>query len=333
MTDHRPLPKIELHVHIEGAAPPDFIRMLAAEQNVDLSGIFNADGSYRWSDFAEFLRTYEAASSVLKGPDEYRRLTEAVLAKSAADGVIYTELFLAPDISGGGDPVSWREHLAAIDQGAQNALDAHGIDCRFIATAVRHFGPDTARKAAELSVAEMGGRLTGWGMGGEERHLTAADFAPAFGIAREAGLSLTSHAGEICGADSVRDTLDHLRPARIGHGVRSVEDPDLVTRIAGEGIVLEVNPGSNISLSVFPTWADHPIDRLRNAGCKVTVSTDDPPYFHTDMVAEYDGLAETFGWTPADFADVNRVALAAAFCDEGTRARLSARLEEGYANA
>ena len=124
MTDFRALPKVELHLHLEGAAPPEFIRTLAAEQGADLSGVFNGDGSYQWTDFAHFLRTYDRASSVLKGPEEFRRLVEAVLEKSAGDGVVYTELFIAPDISGGGDPGSWREHLAAMIEGAEAARGA-----------------------------------------------------------------------------------------------------------------------------------------------------------------------------------------------------------------
>lgn len=328
MSDVGTLPKVELHLHLEGAAPPDFIRQLAGEQGVALNGVFNPDGGYAWTDFAGFLQTYRDACSVLKGPEEFRRLTEAVLAKSSADGVIYTEIFIAPDICGGGDAQAWHEYLAAIYEGAENARAAHGIEARFISTAIRNLGPDNAERAARLSVDAMGPMLTGFGMGGEERFLSAADFAPAFAIAAEAGLGITSHAGEICGADSVRETLDHLKPHRIGHGVRSIEDADLVARLADEGIVLEVNPGSNISLSVFADWPDHPIDRLRKAGVKVTVSTDDPPYFHTDMPREYRLLAHTFGWTQTDFGELNRIAMQAAFCDEDTRTRMLAKLKD-----
>jgi len=327
VTDLKSLPKVELHLHLEGAAPPEFIRGLAAEQGATLEGVFAPDGSYAWGDFAEFLQTYARACEVLRGPEEFRRLTEAVLAKSAADGVIYTEMFIAPDICGGGDAGAWAEYLAAIVAGADAAKKAHGIEARFISTAIRNLGPEAAENAARVTLAHPSPMLTGWGMGGEERHLKAADFARAFAIAGEAGLGLTSHAGEICGAESVAETLDHLQVARIGHGVRSIEDPDLVRRLADEGVVLEVNPGSNVALSVFPDLASHSIAALREAGVPVTISTDDPPYFHTDMIKEYRELAATFGWTPADFAEMNRVALDAAFLDDDTRAALNARLD------
>nr|WP_216366878.1 adenosine deaminase [Halovulum dunhuangense] len=321
------LPKVELHLHLEGAAPPDFIRALAAEQGMALEGVFDAGGQYAWTDFAQFLKTYHRACEVLRGPEEFRRLVEAVLAQSAADGVVYTEIFIAPDICGGGDPVAWAEYVAAIVEGAQSARAAHGIEARFISTAVRNFGPDAAERAARLSAEVAGDRITGFGMGGEERHLRAADFARAFAIAREAGLGITSHAGEVCGPESVAETLDHLRPSRIGHGVRAIESPDLVQRLVDEGIVLEVNPGSNVALSVYPGWDSHPIDRLRKAGVQVTVSTDDPPYFHTDMKHEYRMLAHHFGWAAEDFADINRIAMQAAFCDPQTRSAVLARLE------
>ena len=134
----------------------------------------------------------------------------------------------------------------------------------------------------------------------------------------------------LCGAASVAETLEPLPPSRIGHGVRAVEDPALIARLAREGVVLETNPGSNIALGVFPDWPSHPVAALRDAGVKVTVSTDDPPYFHTDMVREYEMLARTFGWGEADFAEMNRVAMEAAFCGDATRAAMLSHLEEGY---
>ncbi len=325
MTDFRAQPKVELHLHLEGAAPPEFIRTLAQEQSVDLSGIFDESGAYKWSDFAEFLKVYEAACSVLKGPDEFRRLTERVLAEQSAHNVIYTEIFLAPDLCGG-DAAGWRDYLAAMIEGAQNAQAAHGIECRFISTCVRHFGPENAKKVAQMTADTAGPMLVGFGMGGEERHLMPADFAGAFAICEEAGMPLTCHAGEIEGAPMVEATLDAINVARIGHGVRSIEDPNLVRRLADEGIVLETNPGSNISLQVFPDWLDHPIEALRAAGVPVTVSTDDPPYFHTDMTHEYEMLAHHHGWTPEMLKAQNEVAMRAAFCDTATKEAIIARL-------
>lgn len=326
MNDFHAQPKVELHLHIEGAAPPAFIRQLAHEQKVDLTGVFEDDGGYRWSDFSTFLQTYETACTVLRGPEEFYRLTQAVLAEQSAHGVIYTEHFVSPDFCGGGDLVAWREYLAAIFEGAARARDDHGIEARFIATCVRHNGPDKARVAAQLTADAAGDMLTGFGMGGEERYLMPADFAPAFAIAEEAGLGLTCHAGEIEGAAMLAATLDAINVSRIGHGVRAIEDANVVARLADTGVVLEVNPGSNIALSIYPDWPEHPIERLRAAGVAVTVSTDDPPYFRTDMTREYMMLNTHLGWDAARLREQNLVAMQAAFCDEATRDRMTAAL-------
>jgi adenosine deaminase len=164
-------------------------------------------------------------------------------------------------------------------------------------------------------------------MGGDEKQFHPRDFAYAFDMAREAGLGITCHAGEWGGAASVCDTLDALNPTRIGHGVQAIDDDALVERLAEAGTVLECCPGSNVFLGVYLDWPAHPIARLRDRGVTVTVSTDDPPFFHTSLRAEYDRLAETFGWDARDFRAINRDAAGAAFCDESTRVRVLKRLE------
>jgi len=326
MTDYRAMPKVELHLHLEGAAPPAFIRTLAVEQNIDVSGIFDDHGAYKWSDFTEFLRVYEAASELLRGPEEFKRLMKAVLAEQAAHGVVYTEHFLASDLCGDGSATAWDEHLAAMAEGAEDARTAHGIDVRFIPTCIRHFGPEKAEHAARLAANTAGGLVTGWGMGGAESLHMPADFAKAYKIAEEAGLGLTCHAGEIEGPAMIDATLDALNVTRIGHGVRAVENRATVARLVEDGITLEVNPGSNISLSVFPSWEAHSINTLRDAGVKVTVSTDDPPYFHTTMTHEYEMLETHLGWDAAGLRAQNLTAMDAAFCDPETKARMKAKL-------
>lgn len=327
MSEWREFPKIELHLHIEGGAPPDLIRQLASEKGQRLDGVFAEDGAYAFRDFWHFLQVYEAATLVLRTPEDYRRLTRAVLAESAANGVIYTEMFLSPDFCGGRDLAAWREYLAAIEEGAAEATREHGIIMRGIVTPIRHFGPDKAKETALCAAETAGDFITGFGIGGDERAGKPRDFAWAFDCAREAGLRLTAHAGEWEGPDSVRAALEDLRVERIGHGVRAIEDAGLVERLAREGVVLEVCPGSNVALGLYPRLEDHPIARLREAGVKVTVSTDDPPFFHTTMTREYDGLARAFGWGAEEFAEINRVAAQAAFCDEATRDAIVKRLE------
>jgi adenosine deaminase len=320
------LPKVELHHHLEGAAPPAFIRSLAKQKNMDVSGIFGADGSYQYRDFLQFLDVYEAATAPLSTPRDYANLVTAVLEEAAEHGVVYLESFLSPDFCGGRDVGAWKEYLHAM-QDAATAAETQGITLRGIVTCIRHFGPEAAIETARCAQETAGDWIVGFGMGGDENSGHPRDFAYAFDMAREAGLRLTSHAGEWRGPEEIRDTLDHLKVERIGHGVRAIEDAALVDHLAKTGVVLEVCPGSNVALGVYPSFADHPIARLRDAGVRVTVSTDDPPFFHTSMSREYEELARAFGWDAPDFAALNRVALDAAFCDEQTRARIAKRLE------
>jgi len=320
-------PKIELHLHLEGAAPPTFIRGMAKEKNIDLSGIFDADGHYSYTDFWHFLKVYEAATEVLQSPEDYHRLTLAVLEESAASGVVYSETFLSPDFCGGRDVGAWREYLHAIREAADLAEKRDGITLRGIVTPIRHFGPEKARETAICAAETAGEWIVGFGLAGDEKSGKPKDFRWAFDAAREAGLRLTCHAGEWGGPDSVRDAIQDLEVERIGHGVRAIEDLALVDEIAERGTVLEVCPGSNVALGLYPSFRAHPIDRLRERGVKVTVSTDDPPFFHTTMRREYDRLADAFDWDEGVFRTIAETSLSAAFCDGATREKVAGRLK------
>ncbi|KJZ20617.1 adenosine deaminase [Loktanella sp. S4079] len=323
----RDIPKVELHTHLEGSAPPAFIAGLAREKNIDISGIFDTDGGYVFQDFDQFLKVYEAACTPLQSPEDFRRLTLAVLEETAAHGVVYMESFVSPDFCGGGDVAAWRDYLAAMQDAAQEAERTMGITMRGIVTGIRHFGPEQCKTAALCAAETKGDFITGFGMAGGEMVGRPADYAYSFDMAREAGLQLTAHAGEWGGAAMVAETIRDLKVERIGHGIGAIEDPALMQEIADKGIVLEVCPGSNVVLKAVTGWGAHPIAKLRDAGVPVTVSTDDPPFFHTTMTAEYEMLAKTFGWGEDDFKALNQTALNAAFCDEETRARVAKRLE------
>ncbi len=324
---YRTMPKVELHTHLEGCAPPSFIRGLAAEKSIDISGIFNADGTYAYRDFDHFLKVYEAACTTLQGPQDFYRLVKAVLEESASHGVVYQEAFVSPDFCGGGDVAAWRDYVAAMEAAAAEAEAEFNITLKAIVTCIRHFGPDAAKPTALCAAETFGDFITGFGMAGGELAGRPGDFAYAFDQAREAGMPLTCHAGEWGGPDMVADTLRDLKVQRIGHGINAIKDPALLEQMAEAGTVLEVCPGSNVFLKASGGWAQHPIQRLRDAGVKVTVSTDDPPFFGTTMTHEFEMLAKTFGWGDEDFNDVNQNALAAAFCDDETRTKIAKRLE------
>ena len=202
-----------------------------------------------------------------------------------------------------------------------------GITLRGIITCIRHFGPEKARETARCAADTAGDWIVGFGIAGDEAVLAPKDFLWSFDCAREAGLRLTAHAGEWGGPQSVRDAVNDLGVERIGHGVRAIEDLALVDELAERAIVLEVCPGSNVALELYPNWRSHPIGQLYDRGVKVTVSTDDPPFFHTTMVREFEELNRAFDWDDGVFATLNRTALDAAFCDADTRARIAKLLE------
>ncbi|WP_435257953.1 adenosine deaminase [Thioclava sp. FR2] len=319
--------KIELHLHLEGAAPPAFIRGLAKEKSIDIGGIFDERGNYRYKDFWDFLKVYEAATSVLTSPDDYARLTTAVLEESAANGVVYSETFLSPDFCGGRDVGAWREYLLAMQEAAAKAERQDGITLRGIITCIRHFGPEKARETAICAAETAGDWIVGFGIAGDEKIGQPKDYRWSFDCAREAGLRLTAHAGEWGGPESVRAAVRDLEVERIGHGVRAIEDLALVDELAEKGIVLEVCPGSNVALGLYPSFRKHPIGQLYDRGVKVTVSTDDPPFFHTTMTREFQMLHDAFDWDDGVFETLNRTALDAAFCDADTKAKIAKRLE------
>lgn len=315
-------PKIELHLHLEGAADPAFVRGLAQEKSIDLAGVFDETGAYKYSGFNEFLNVYEAATEALKTPEDFQRLTQSVLENLAEHNVVYAETFVSPDFCGNRDVGAWKEYLAAMQE-----AHVDGVTLKGIVTCIRHFGPEKARETALCAAETAGDWIVGFGMGGAETVGRAADFAYAFDMAREAGLRMTSHAGEWGGAGEMWDTIRDLKVERIGHGVHAIQDPKLVDYLAASGIVLEVNPGSNVALGVASDFQSHPIKALRDAGVKVTVSTDDPPFFHTTMTREFEELERAFGWGEDDFKALNQTALDAAFCDDATKDDIAKKLE------
>jgi adenosine deaminase len=321
------LPKVELHLHLEGAAPPAFIAGLAREKHLDISGIFDDRGQYRYRDFRDFLKVYEAATSALQSPEDYRRLVLAVLEESAASGVVYSETFLSPDFCGGRDVGAWREYLHAMQEAAEQAERQMGITLRGVITCIRHFGPEKARETAICAAETAGDWIVGFGIAGDEKVAELKDFRWSFDCAREAGLRLTAHAGEWGGPDSVRAAVRDLEVERIGHGVRAIEDLALVDELAERGTVLEVCPGSNVALGIYPSFRDHPIAELDRRGVRITISTDDPPFFHTTMAKEYEELHRAFDWDEGQFRRIARQSLDAAFCDADTKGRIAKLLE------
>jgi adenosine deaminase len=318
------LKKAELHCHIEGATPPELALAQAEKYGIDTSQIIR-DKAYVWEDFTSFVKCYDAIASLFRTEEDYALLAEAYLTELAEVGTIYSEIIVSPD-HGNTIGLGAHAYLEGLAAGMEAARKKTGIESRMLITGIRHLGPESVIKTAEFAAKREHKLVTGFNLAGEERMHRVADFARAFDIVRDAGLGLTIHAGELSGAFSVRDALDHVRPSRISHGVRAIEDADLVQRLADAGVVLEVCPGSNISLQVFPDFASHPLRALHEAGVKVTLNSDDPPFFHTSLAQEYDIASSVMGFTDAEINGMTRTAIEAAFVDDATRQTLLARI-------
>jgi adenosine deaminase len=317
--------KAELHCHIEGAAAPELVIRQAQKYGKDTSPYIQ-DGSFVWHDFTSFLAAYDFSSDLFRTEEDYARLADHYLTSLARDGAIYSEIFTSPDHAGKAG-LSPKAYTDALGEGMARAKAKTGIEGRMIVTGVRNAGVESIEQAARFAARCGHPLVTGFGVAGDERIGDLEDYVRAFEIAREAGLGITVHAGELMGWQSVKAALDHIRPARIGHGVRAIENPDLVRRIADEGVVLECCPSSNIALRVFDSFADHPFPALLAAGCKVTLNSDDPPYFRTSLKREYDIAAEHFSMNDKALAAVTRTAIDAAFVDRKTKAMLLGRLD------
>ena len=317
--------KAELHVHLEGTAPPDLVRRIAARNGLALpEALLGDDGRFRYTDFLDFLRTYDMAASVIRTAEDYRDITYEYLCSCARGGAIYVELTASPDhaaLVG----LSDSEHLGGIARGIDDARRDTGIEGRILISAVRNFGVEQALRVARHAAERPHPYVVGFSMAGDEAGFPAGDFAEAYAIVADAGLGCTIHAGEWAGADSVRAALS-LPITRIAHGVRAVEDVLVVAELADRGIVLECCPTSNVVLGVYPSYEDHPLPALRSAGVRVTLGSDDPPYFGATIEGEYDVCEARMGFSDDDLREITRTAIDAAFCDEDLRAALHERL-------
>jgi adenosine deaminase len=317
--------KAELHVHLEGTAPPALIRRLAERNGLPVpDGVFDGPDRFAYTGFLDFLKTYDRAASVIRTAQDYRDVTYEYLASCALQGAVYVELIVSPDHAAlvKLDP---EEHLNGIAKGIDDAREDRAIEARILFTAIRNLGAEQAVRVARYAASRPHPYVVGFQMAGDEENFPAGDFKEAYDIAADAGLGCTVHAGEWAGPESVRAALE-LPVTRIGHGVRSIEDPALVEELAARQTVLECCPTSNVVLDLFRSYEDHPLPRLMEAGVKVTLASDDPPYFGASIGGEYAICRERYGFDDDRLRTITRTAIEAAFCEKTLKQSLMLRV-------
>ena len=317
------LPKVELHVHLEGTIEPERIAGLAAAAGAELPRPL--ERIYEAIDLSEFLAFLDWVGSLVTTPDIAGDLAYEFAERAYRDNTLYAEVIV--------NPTHWPalelpDLLAGIAAGFDRAQADGLTDCRILPSILRQQSAEGAEALATHLVQHRPSRVVGLSIDGNEAVAgkTAQRFERAYAIAGEGGLGLTAHAGESSGADGVRDALDVLRVDRLDHGVRAIEDPELVARLVGEGQALNVCVTSNCR-RMYPDVHHHPIIELLAAGVTCTINTDDPAPMMCSLNGEFEMVADAAGLDAAGIAAISRNAIAASFCDDATKAGLSAAVD------
>jgi adenosine deaminase len=306
-------PKAELHVHIEGTLEPELAFQLAQRNGVALPAgdAVSLRRAYAFDDLQSFLDLYYACTAALCTVDDFRALMVAYLERAAADGVVYAEIFFDPQVHAArGVPLA--VVLDGLEAGLAEGRSRLAIDGRLILCFLRHLSEDEAFATLELARPHLG-RILGFGLDSGERGNPPERFARVFAACRRLGKHVVAHAGEEGPADYVRDALDLLGAERIDHGVRAVEDPALLARLAALQTPLTVCPLSNVRLQVSPDLRNHPLPQLLAADACVTLNSDDPAYFGGYLNANLEAVHAAFDWDLATWQRVLGNGFRAAF--------------------
>lgn len=291
----RLMPKVELHVHLEGSIRPSTLLALAQRNNVPLPAdtVEGVEAWYTFTDFAHFIEVYFAICNCLRTPEDFELITAEFLRGQEAQNIRHSEVIFTPYTHH--EHVSMDDQLAAINQARAWAAEELDVTMTLAPDISRNVRPiEHSLEVARWAIANQDKGVIALGLGGPEIDNPPELFTQAFDLAHEAGLPSLPHAGETEGPASIRGALDALHALRIGHGVRCLEDPDLVRELHQRQIPLDVSPSSNVCLGVAPSLEEHPLPLLLQEGLYVTINSDDPPMFNTTLTDEYLRIYETF---------------------------------------
>ncbi|MCP4536830.1 MAG: adenosine deaminase [Chloroflexi bacterium] len=292
------MPKVELHVHLEGSVQPQTLLELAKRHNIalpadDLEGLREW---YTFRDFSHFLEIYMTVSGCLRTAEDIELIAREFLIGQAEQNIVYSEVTFTPYNQYLTNQLDYRTQLDAINRARTWAEKELGIRMGMIMDIPRHIAPEEGERIADWAIKGYGNGVIAFGLGGPETGNPPEKFQTAFDKVKRAGIPCILHAGEIEGPTSIWKALQVANSQRIGHGVRAIEDPELVAHLREKQIPLEVCPTSNICLKVFPSLAAHSLPRLMEEGVYITINSDDPPMFNTTLTNEYIVGHENFSW-------------------------------------
>ncbi|TQM42965.1 adenosine deaminase [Pseudonocardia cypriaca] len=322
------LPKVELHLHLVGSASLDTVLTLA-RRHPDGGVPTDRDELrrfYAFTDFPHFLDVYRRVNLLVNTGADVVTLLDGLAAELATRAVRYAEVQVAP-VRNHMAGIGYADLAAALTDGRALARERHGVELGWVFDADATLGPEGAEETVDFAVDHRPEGTVAIGLGGAELGVRRADFAPAFRRAVEAGLHSAPHAGETVGPDEVWAAVTELGAERIGHGIGAAGDPRLLEHLAEHGIPLEVCPTSNLRTAAVRDIAEHPLPALVAAGVPVTLATDDPGMFHTDLNAEYLLCHEVFDMGIAELAEIARTGARAAFCPPALRDEIIAEID------
>ncbi len=321
------LPKAELHLHIEGTLEPELAFALAERNGIDLpyAGPEELRSAYAFSDLQSFLNLYYQLTDVLRTEQDFADLAEAYLVRAAAQGVRHAEIFFDPQAHTGRG-VDLGTVVLGLSRALETSRERHGISTSLILSFLRDLPAEDALKTL-ADAAPYLHLISAVGLDSAEVGHPPAKFTEVYAAAKAAGLRLVAHAGEEGPPAYISEALDLLGVERIDHGIRCMEDPELVARLVAEQVPLTVCPFSNVRLRCVDRLEDHPLPAMLEAGLLVTVNSDDPSYFGGYVEDNYRGLRQALGLTDDQLRRLARNSFLASFVDDARRAELLAELD------
>lgn len=329
----RAMPKVELHVHLEGAIRPETLLELAQRNHVALP-YDNVESLRQWyvfRDFPHFVEIYIKISSCIKTADDLELIAREFLEDQARQNIRYTEATYTAYTIFQHCGISFDDQFAALDRARRWAQQTLGVNMNLIVDIAREVTPEIGMVTAEQVIKHYGEGVCALGLGGYEVGHPPQKFQDAFALANSAGIPCVLHAGETGGAQSIWDALRVARSLRIGHGVRCLEDESLVNYLREHQIPLEVCPTSNVCLNVAPSIEQHPIQTLLERGLYVTLNSDDPPMFNTTLTDEFLRCAGAFDWGKFLLEKLTMNAVHAALLPDAERAALKESVRTDFA--